>query len=102
MPGIDGFETCQRLKQQDVTCDIPVIFMTALAETVDKVRGFEVGGVDYITKPFSIRELTARIKAVLRSTAFLNSFESQNPPAIPLLDETAFLKGDMRHVGRKM
>ncbi|GAK55752.1 response regulator receiver modulated diguanylate cyclase [Candidatus Vecturithrix granuli] len=64
-PGIDGFETCRRLKQQDATKDIPVIFMTALSDTINKVTGFEVGGVDYVTKPFDRAELLARVKAHL-------------------------------------
>ena len=63
MPGIDGFETCLRLKANSETRDIPVIFMTALTDTVDKVRGFAVGGVDYITKPFQHEEVLARLKA---------------------------------------
>ncbi len=61
MPGLDGFETCERLKRNPATRDIPVIFMTALANTQDKVRGFEVGAVDYITKPFDHREVLARV-----------------------------------------
>jgi len=65
MPGLDGFETCRRLKQQPNTKEIPVIFMTALSETVDKLRGFEAGGVDYITKPFNVVELLARINVHL-------------------------------------
>jgi len=65
MPGIDGFETCRRLKANDTTKEIPVIFMTALADTMDKVKGFEVGGVDYITKPFQHEEVLARVKAHL-------------------------------------
>ena len=51
MPGLDGFETCQRLKANPDTADIPVIFMTALTETADKVKGFRAGAVDYVTKP---------------------------------------------------
>ena len=65
MPGMDGFETCRCLKQQPNTRDIPVIFMTALSETVDKLRGFEAGGVDYITKPLNVVELLARINVHL-------------------------------------
>ena len=61
MPGIDGFETCRRLKADAETHDIPVIFMTALTETVDKIRGFEAGGVDYITKPLQYEEVLARV-----------------------------------------
>lgn len=63
MPGIDGFATCARLKADEATRDIPVIFMTALSETVDKVRGFEIGAVDYITKPVQQEEVLARLTA---------------------------------------
>jgi DNA-binding response OmpR family regulator len=65
LPGIDGFETCRRLKADPATREIPVIFMTALADTIDKVRGFELGAVDYITKPFQQDEALARIQAHL-------------------------------------
>ncbi|QFS50871.1 response regulator [Nostoc sphaeroides] len=62
MPGIDGFETCYRLKQNPQTKDIPVIFMTALSDTVDKVKGLSLGAVDYITKPFQQAEVLARVQ----------------------------------------
>ncbi|HEY9841824.1 MAG TPA: hybrid sensor histidine kinase/response regulator [Candidatus Obscuribacterales bacterium] len=62
MPGLDGFETCRRLKAGYQTAEIPVLFMSALSETVDKVRGFSLGAVDYVTKPFEEAELLARIK----------------------------------------
>lgn len=65
MPGIDGFETCRRLKANPVSSDIPVIFMTALSDTVDKVRGFELGAEDYITKPLHQEEVVARVTAHL-------------------------------------
>ena len=61
MPGIDGFETVQRLKAAEQCRDIPVIFMTALSETIDKMRGFSLGAVDYITKPFRHEEVLARV-----------------------------------------
>jgi len=63
MPGMDGFEVCQRLKSQDSTKDIPIIFMTALSDTVNKLKGFELGAADYITKPFQQEEVLARVKA---------------------------------------
>jgi two-component system sensor histidine kinase/response regulator len=63
--GISGFEVCQRLKSDKTTQKIPIIFMTALTETVDKVKGFELGGDDYITKPFEHQELLARVKTHL-------------------------------------
>lgn len=65
MPGIDGFETCRRLKARPTTRDIPVIFMTALHETAEKVKAFGAGAVDYITKPIQHEEAIARIQAHL-------------------------------------
>ncbi len=65
MSEIDGFETCRRLKANEETRDIPVIFMSALTDTMDKVKGFEVGAVDYITKPIQQEEMLARITAHL-------------------------------------
>ncbi|MBF0451197.1 MAG: diguanylate cyclase [Candidatus Magnetomorum sp.] len=62
MPGIDGHEVCRRLKEQDSTRDISIIFLTAKSETDDIVKGFELGAVDYITKPFNATELLARVK----------------------------------------
>ena len=61
MPGIDGFEACRRLKERPDTRDIPVIFMSALSDTVDKVKGLRLGAVDYVTKPFQHEEVLARV-----------------------------------------
>ena len=65
MPGIDGFETCRRLKQRKTLAHVPVIFMTGLSETEHIVRGFEAGGVDYVTKPIVPDELIARMQVHL-------------------------------------
>ena len=65
MPGLDGFEVCKRVKQNPLTANIPIIFMSALSDTDDKVSGFNVGGVDYITKPFQQEEVLARVKTHL-------------------------------------
>jgi DNA-binding NarL/FixJ family response regulator len=65
MPGIDGFETCRRLKGNSVLTHVPVIFMTGLSETEDIVKGLEAGGVDYVTKPIVPDELLARIRVHL-------------------------------------
>ncbi len=65
MPDPNGFETCRRLKANSATAEIPVIFMTALTETENKVKGFELGSVDYLTKPIQIEEALARIKTHL-------------------------------------
>lgn len=74
----DGYETCRRLKLHRETRDIPVIFMSALSETVDKVKGFEVGGVDYITKPFQIEEVLVRVEAHLALLKMRKRLEEQN------------------------
>lgn len=66
LPEIDGLEVCKFLKQSPGTANIPIIMLTAKAQETDKIVGLELGADDYITKPFSIRELTARVKAVLR------------------------------------
>ncbi len=66
MPDMDGFETCRRLKEDGSTRDIPVIFMTALTGVEDKIKGFELGGVDYITKPINHEEVIARVRTHLQ------------------------------------
>ena len=78
MPVLDGFEICQRLKANDKTKDIPVIFMTALTDTTDKVRGFQVGGVDYITKPFQHEEVVARIQTHLTLRKLQQELQKKN------------------------
>ncbi|QTA85150.1 hybrid sensor histidine kinase/response regulator [Desulfonema magnum] len=65
MPGMDGFETCRRLKENEHTKDIPVIFLTGLSNSTNKIRGFESGAADYIPKPFQLEEVSARITAHL-------------------------------------
>lgn len=69
LPGMNGLEFARKLKSDAVTKSIPIIMLTARGEEYDKVRGLEVGADDYVTKPFSPRELNARIKAVLRRRA---------------------------------
>lgn len=73
MPGIDGFETCRRLKRDAGLTDVPVIFMTGLAETEHIVRGLEAGGVDYVTKPIVIEEILARIRVHLANARLTQS-----------------------------
>ncbi|MBK7866819.1 MAG: response regulator [Ignavibacteriales bacterium] len=66
MPGINGFETCIQLGKNPKTAAVPVIFMTALNDLEDKVKGFQAGGVDFITKPFESQEVLARVKSQLK------------------------------------
>ncbi len=78
MPGMDGFETCKRLKSSEQTREIPVIFMTALSDTLNKVRGFQAGAVDYITKPFQQEEVLARVNAHLTIRTLQQQLETKN------------------------
>ena len=66
MPGLDGFEVCKRLRQESATAGVPILMLTAKAEEADRVLGLELGADDYLTKPFGLRELQARVKALLR------------------------------------
>lgn len=74
MPGLSGWDVCRTLRQKGL--DIPVIMLTARGEEVDQVRGLEMGADDYVTKPFSLRELLARIRAVLRRPGPRKKFET--------------------------
>ena len=71
LPGLDGLEVCRRLKMDAKTAGIPVIMLTAKSEESDKVVGLELGADDYVTKPFSVKELISRVKAVLRRSAVI-------------------------------
>ena len=77
LPGIDGYETCRRLATNAITRAIPVIFMSGRSGTDDKVRGFDVGGVDYVTKPIRERELIARVRTHLQLRALHERVEQQ-------------------------
>ncbi|BAY65488.1 two-component hybrid sensor and regulator [Calothrix brevissima NIES-22] len=77
MPGIDGFETCRRLKANPHTQNTPIIFMTALADATDKVKGLEIGAVDYITKPFQQEEVIARLKLHLKISHLTRTLEQR-------------------------
>lgn len=78
MPGIDGFETCRRLKAAEATRDIPVIFMTALSDTAQKLTGFEVGAVDYVTKPLDGAEVLARVQTQISLAAMRRALAERN------------------------
>ncbi len=84
MPGIDGFETCRQLKANENTQDIPVIFMTALTSIEDKVKGFSVGGVDYITKPIQQEEVLARVTTHLKIKVLTEHLQKINQDLIKL------------------
>lgn len=78
MPDLDGYEVCQRLKASERTASTPVIFLSALDEPLDKVRAFAVGGVDYITKPFNVEEVLARVKTQVGLQRIQQQLKAQN------------------------
>ncbi|MDM8526828.1 response regulator [Anaerolineales bacterium HSG24] len=78
MPGMNGYEMCRRLKDNPATQDIPIIFMSALSDTVDKIKGLQMGAVDYITKPFQQEEVLARIKTHIQLRTVQKQLEIKN------------------------
>ena len=78
MPGMDGFEVCRQMKMSATLQDIPVIFISALTDTLDKIKGFELGAVDYITKPFQAEEVLARIRTHLTICHLQNTLQHAN------------------------
>lgn len=78
MPRLDGLETCRRLREHELTKAIPIIFMTSLDSTVDKIEGFRAGAVDYVTKPLEINELAARVATHLNLRKLHLVLEVQN------------------------
>jgi signal transduction histidine kinase len=77
MPGIDGFETCQRIKSNSKTQDIPIVFMTSLIDINNKIKGFNCGAVDYISKPFQEQEILARVKTHIQLRLLTQNLEQQ-------------------------
>ena len=78
MPEMDGYEVCRRMKENDAVKDVPVIFLSALNETMDKVRAFSVGGVDYVTKPFQVEEVRARVETHLKIRSLQKELEQKH------------------------
>jgi len=87
MPEMDGFDACRILKSQKNTQEIPIIFMTALTDTFDKLKGFELGAADYITKPIQREELLARVKLHLKTCKLQRQLQVQNQLLLQQTDE---------------
>lgn len=98
--GIDGFETCRRLKAEPITNDIPVIFLTLLDDVPDKMQGFEIGGVDYLTKPLQHEEVLARVRAHLKIRRLQQALQRENA-RYRSLSETTF-EGVVIHDGEQI
>ena len=73
MPGIDGYEVCRRLRESEQTREIPIMFLSSLEDVQDKARGFEMGGNDYLTKPFEMLEVKARVRSLLKAKAYADA-----------------------------
>jgi CheY-like chemotaxis protein len=87
MPGLDGYEVCRRLKAEELTRDVPVIFISAMDETLDKVTAFSVGGVDYIPKPFQVEEVLARVETHLALRRLHRQLQAANAELARRLEE---------------
>lgn len=94
MPAMNGYEVCTTLKADERTRDIPVIFISALQETADKLQAFEAGGVDYITKPFQAAEVLARVRTHVKLKQMHEELQSKNV----MLEEAARLRDDVDRI----
>jgi two-component sensor histidine kinase/FixJ family two-component response regulator len=95
MPRIDGYKVCRFLKDYEETREIPIVFMTSLAETSDKVKGFRMGAADYITKPFQAEEVMARVETLLSLRDMQNKLKSRNT-------ELLRANSDLAHVNKAL
>jgi sigma-B regulation protein RsbU (phosphoserine phosphatase) len=77
MPGLDGYEVCRRLRQMPATAEVPIMFLSSLDEVQDKTRGFEAGANDYLTKPFNMLEVKARVRSLLKAKAYNDAVKEQ-------------------------
>ena len=102
MPGINGFDTCRRLKADPETADIPVVFMTALSDTVDKIQGLSIGAVDYITKPIQPDEVLARVKTHLTVHHLRQQLQQQNEQLKQEIQERKQVEQSLRLLHRSV
>src|SRR5262249_19825886 len=77
MPGTDGYEVCRRLRASRQLCEVPVMFLSSLEDVLNKARGFEAGGNDYLTKPFETLEVKARVRSLLRAKAYSDAVKEK-------------------------
>ncbi|WP_017294567.1 sensor histidine kinase [Geminocystis herdmanii] len=102
MPEIDGYEVCRQLKSHKNTQHIPVIFLSALNETFDKVKAFQVGGVDYITKPFNIPEVLARVENQLQLIKTKKRLEEKNQKLLSINQQLELQKQELEIVNKEL
>ncbi|NNG01401.1 MAG: response regulator [Desulfobacteraceae bacterium] len=97
MPEMDGYEVCRRLKADKATKSVPIIFISALSEVFDKVKAFKAGGVDYITKPFQVEEVLARISTHLTISRLHKQLEQANQDLKKRIEEEIYLNKKLQN-----
>ena len=102
MPEMNGFEVCQALKSDPLTTEIPVIFVSALGETFNKVKAFDVGGVDYVTKPFQIEEVMARVATHLELRGLRAILEAQNETLMTEVKERKLAQSNLELLNKDL
>ncbi len=102
MPGMSGYEVCEKLKADERTCDVPVIFLSAMSEVLDKVKAFSVGGVDYITKPFQFKEVLARIETHLALRDLQRDLQDKNVQLQREVSERKRTEATLRRYAERM
>ncbi|OLP17941.1 hypothetical protein BST81_12865 [Leptolyngbya sp. 'hensonii'] len=102
MPGLDGFATCRGLKANPVTQDIPVIFMTAVLEDINRVIGFNLGAVDYITQPFQAEEVLARVRIHLQFRHLTQQLKQQNQQLQQEIQDRRAIEADLRQANKQL
>jgi sigma-B regulation protein RsbU (phosphoserine phosphatase) len=102
MPGIDGYEVCRRLREAPATREVPVMFLSSLEDVLNKTRGFEAGGNDYLTKPFHVLEVKARVRSLLRAKAYSDAVKEKlaNELRIAREIQLGILPSDVSEYGR--
>jgi sigma-B regulation protein RsbU (phosphoserine phosphatase) len=97
MPDIDGYEICRRLREAEATREVPIMFLSSLEDVKDKARGFEVGGNDYLTKPFEILEVKARVRSLLKAKAYADAVKAASERDLRIAREiqTGLLPADV-------
>lgn len=102
MPGMNGYDVCRFLKEDRETCDIPVIFISALDDALDKVKAFTVGGTDYISKPFQFKEVLARVRNQLTIRDLQQRLREQNQRLQQEIGDRALAEAEVRQLNEKL
>src|SRR5512146_145888 len=102
MPGLDGYEVCRRLRQMPETAEVPIMFLSSLEEVQNKTLGFEVGANDYLTKPFELLEVKARVRSLLKAKAYGDAVKEQMAGELRAAREIqmGMLPGDLAALGQ--